>query len=309
MKCIDPTFRTQVSVAPYTKRAINLKADERILLIGSCFSDNIGEHLLRCGMPAIVNPAGTLYNPASIAAVLRAAMSGGLPVGSVFTFQERTRCWLFPTSFSHSDPQSATELFAHTLAQVRRALLEAQTLVFTFGTAWIYEHLPTPLSDFEATVSNCHKVPAAEFARRRLSAEEIVSEWLPLLEDIQRFRADNRLLKVIFTVSPIRHFKDGAHENTLSKATLHLAVEELICRCQSGCTHILADYFPAWELLIDDLRDYRFYADDMLHPSAIAVDYIWQHFLTAYFSPQAIETLNAAERRERSVAHRPLLSV
>lgn len=312
MKCIDSTFRTPVPVrARKEGLPFSLSADSRILLMGACFTDNIGTKLLECGMPATVNPAGVQYNPASIAAVLRAAMRGIVPEDSIFEHEGRTRSWLFPTRYSATDPADARRLFAATVAEAGRALMEADTLIVTFGTAWIYEHLPSALSPYSAIVGNCHKVSAAEFARRRLSVAEIAADWGALLEEIRGSRAAKEPLQVIFTVSPIRHFKDGAHQNTLSKATLHLAINEIMCSletiCVGDCPCAVADYFPAWELLMDDLRDYRFYADDMLHPSAVAVDYIWQHFCQTYFAPAALSTLTARSRSLRATRHRPLL--
>jgi len=312
MKCIDSTFRTPVPVRTHNANSpLSLSADSRILLIGSCFTDNIGAKLLECGMPATVNPAGVQYNPASIAAVLRAAMRGRVPEDSIFEHEGRTRCWLFPTRYSDPDHDAASQLFAGTVASAGRALIEADALIVTFGTAWIYEHLQSALSSYSAIVGNCHKVPAAEFARRRLSVSEIVADWRALLEEISVFRPAKEPLKVVFTVSPIRHFKDGAHQNTLSKATLHLAIDEIIhgddTVGEGTCPCVVADYFPAWELLMDDLRDYRFYADDMLHPSAPAVDYIWQHFSQTYFPPSSLSTLAERARALRAARHRPML--
>ncbi|MCM1006102.1 MAG: GSCFA domain-containing protein [Prevotella sp.] len=299
MKCIDHTFRTALPVQP--RDSGSLSATSRILLLGSCFTDNIGGKLLESGVPATVNPAGALYNPGSIAAVLRAAMRGDIEENTIFEYESRFRTWLLPTRFSSPEKERAREIFTDTLTEIRTALKEADTLVFTFGTAWVYEHTPTPLSSFSGIVSNCHKVPSAEFIRRRLSIDEIVADWLSVLAELRTFRGENRQVNVIFTVSPIRHFKDGAHENTLSKATLHLAIAELLESSQH------TRYFPAWELVMDDLRDYRFYAEDMLHPSPTAVEYIWQHFQETYFIPADRERLAASARQFRRTLHRQLL--
>lgn len=302
MRHIDTVYRTALPVRE--NPPFRLDAGQGVLLLGSCFTDNIGERLAASGVKAGVNPGGVQYNPASIASLLRAAMKGGLPPESVFTYEGRTRCWLFPTRFSSADASLASLLFADTLASLREALLEASTLIVTLGTAWVYEHRRTGLSPFEGVVGNCHKVPAAEFSRRRLGVEEIVADWACLVDEVRRFRAAHGVadpLRLIFTVSPIRHFKDGAHENTLSKGTLHLAVAALVESVADS------DYFPAYELLCDDLRDYRFYAEDMVHPSPVAADYIWKHFQAVYYTEADRVLMSARARALRAAGHHPLL--
>lgn len=299
---IDTAYRTALPVRE--NPPFRLDTGQGVLLLGSCFTDNIGERLAASGVQAWVNPGGVQYNPASIAALLRAAMRGALPAGSVFTHEGRTRCWLFPTRFSSADASVASGLFADTLATLREALLEASALIVTFGTAWVYEHRLTATSSFEGVVGNCHKVPAAEFHRRRLGVEEIAAGWKGLVAEARRYRSAHGVedpLRLIFTVSPIRHFKDGAHENTLSKGTLHLAVASLVESVADS------DYFPAYELLCDDLRDYRFYAEDMVHPSSVAVDYIWEHFQAVYYTEADRALMSARVRALRAAAHRPML--
>ena len=155
-------------------------------------------------------------------------------------------------------------------------LPHCNVLLITFGTAWVYRRRGE-----EAVVSNCHKVPEKEFDRSRLSVEAIVERWTPLLA---RLKALNPKMQVLFTVSPIRHWKDGAHENQLSKSTLLLAIDRLVELCG-------ALYFPAYELMMDELRDYRFYASDMLHPSEVAVDYIWERFADCCFDKTTREAM------------------
>lgn len=302
MRYIDTSYRTAIPVRE--NPPFRLDARQGVLLLGSCFTDNIGARLLESGVEACVNPAGVQYNPASIATLLRAAMAPGVPDDSVFAYEGRTRTWLLPTRFSDTDPKRADGLICSAIIALREALLSAHTLIVTFGTAWVYEHKPSPLSPYEGIVSNCHKVPAAEFTRRRLAVAEIVTLWKTLVSELRHYRAVNRVeepLRVIFTVSPIRHFKDGAHENTLSKSTLHLALAALTETVPD------TDYFQAYELLTDDLRDYRFYADDMAHPSPQAVDYIWRHFQATYFTEADRALLAARAKAARATRHRPLL--
>lgn len=280
MTCIEPAFRTSFQIARQAPIA------GPIVLLGSCFTDEIGSRLERGGYDAVANPCGVLYNPLSIAQVIEAALAGEMPADSYFEHGGLWRCWLLAGQFAAGTLQECKQKCEGALARLREGLRRADTLFVTFGTAWIYEHMAP---GFCGTVGNCHKVPAAEFSRRRISVAEIAACWGKLLENLPG-------LRVIFTVSPIRHFKDGAHENTLSKATLHLGIEAM-----GG------EYFPAWELLMDDLRDYRFYAEDMLHPSSVAAEYIYGRFCATYFDAKTIERLNAGERAWRRGAHRPLL--
>lgn len=301
MNYIELKTRTAL---PLTDAGFILSPDGRMLLVGSCFTDSVGTRLQNAGADVCINPGGVQYNPASIAGLLRAAIHGALPEHGVFEHEGRVRSWLLPTRFSAIDAEEAAVIFSDTLQRVREALLRSRTFIFTWGTAWVYTHLPDAATPFAGIVSNCHKVPATAFTRRRLSVEEIVEDWKRLVQEISDFRQANGMTeepRIIFTVSPIRHFKDGAHENTLSKATLHLAQAELCASLPQ--TH----YFPAWELLMDDLRDYRYYATDMLHPSEQAVDYIWDYFQQTYFSAADRKRIVAAERAARRNCHRQLL--
>lgn len=293
MTCTD--FRTTFPL-PASGTLLDPRRGE-LLLTGSCFTDEMGARLRACGYPSCVNPCGVQYNPASIAALLEAAMGGSWPADVFFTHDDMWRCWLLPTAFARPSEQECRRVCDAALAEMRRSLSEAEALIVTLGTAWIYEHVE---KGYRGIVGNCHKVPAREFSRRRLRSEEIIALWRPLIESLHNF---NPALRLIFTVSPIRHFKDGAHENTLSKATLHLAVDELI----SSPLPLQAEYFPAWELLMDDLRDYRFYAPDMLHPSPVAVDYIWRRFSACYFSGATRAEMSKRAAEIRRAAHRPII--
>ena len=180
---------------------------------------------------------------------------------------------------------------------MQQALQEATVIIVTFGTAWIYEMKSEWLNGSGATpVGNCHKLPAETFTRRRLSVEEIVAAWKPLLEQYP----DKHWL---FTVSPIRHIKDGLHENQLSKATLLQAVEQLI----SPASETLR-YFPSYEIVLDELRDYRFYADDLVHPSSMAVNYVWERFVDTFCTPQTKNELVLQHKRWKHEHHIPLHS-
>lgn len=283
-------FRTEIDL-PFTP--LDLNPDSGITLLGSCFSDNIGKRLGEHGINVCVNPCGVLFNPLSIAAVIAAAMDKADISACDFEFLSLHRNWLFSTKFAHPEPMIARAIREDALSTLRARVRGCSLLIVTFGTARVYTHIPSALSSFSGVVGNCHKVPK-EFDVRRVNVAEIVARWTDILE---KMYACNPTMQVMMTVSPIRHLSDGAHENTLSKATLHLAIEEL----QKHFPGII--YFPAYELLNDDLRDYRFYAADMAHPSEQAVDYIWEKLLAAHFPAALIEKMKQQAAELRRLRH------
>ena len=198
------------------------------------------------------------------------------------------------SSFSDINQEECLRKINSRLKQASDNLHKTDFLFITFGTAWVFE-----LTESGETVANCHKLPAKEFRRRRLSVNEIADEYQTL---ITRLQTSFPQLQIIFSVSPIRHWKDGAHENTISKSTLLLAIEEL--EKMPPNVH----YFPAYEIVMDELRDYRFYAKDMFHPSETAVDYIWQRFSETYFSSETQTLKKRLEQISADLAHRPLHS-
>lgn len=242
--------------------------NDKLLLLGSCFADNIGEKFGAHYFQMLSNPYGTLYNPASIATILSPIANSQSPISNppIIEWGGLWHSMLHHGSFSHSDRAQVLLRCEQSRELLHAFLQEATVVVVTFGTAWVYEYEGK-------VVSNCHKMPANRFVRRRLSVDEIVAMWQPLLEAMP----DKHW---IFTVSPIRHIKDGLHENQLSKAILLQAVEELVNQANGD----KIGYFPSYEIMLDELRDYRFYAEDMVHPSSLAVEYIWQRFVDAYMT-------------------------
>lgn len=283
-------FRTIINLG---KGDFELNPEKPLMLLGSCFSDNIGNKLKSSLWDTAVNPCGVLYNPASIATIISRAINNDLiNDADIVSSNNRYLSWLFDSHYASVDKATALKKMNDALALTAKYLNNISCLLITFGTAWIYE-----LAESRQIVGNCHKFPSNYFCRRRMSVNEIADLWISLITRLQTLNPD---LKIIFTVSPIRHFKDGAHENSLSKSTLMLAIDRIISE-----THH-TDYFPAYELLIDDLRDYRFYADDMLHPSKIAIDYIWQRFGEKYFSNKTIDIITKATKLHQRLHHRPL---
>lgn len=283
-------FRTEIEVER-SHHAISHA--NRLLLVGSCFSENIGLKLQEGGFVTGINPMGIVYNPASAKVTLERLISNN-PYGEEELYQHHGLWHTFDHhgKYSHSDKSRCVNQINDALSKGNKLLKNAGYLMVTFGTAWVYRH-----QQLNRIVSNCHKYPATVFERERLSVDAIVSEWSELIKQLRTF---NPSLNIIFTVSPVRHWKDGAHGNQLSKSILHLAVDAL-CQKFNFC-----NYFPAYELLLDDLRDYRFFADDMLHPNKQAVDYIWEKFSETYFDDQTKRLIKQVQKIKQAAAHRPL---
>lgn len=268
---------------PHTRLKKQIEANDKFLLCGSCFTEHIGAWLQEARLDVTCNPWGILFNPASIAQSISRCLSDTpydidiCQTGDLYY------------SFDHHGKivgESAEALIqkVHEVeVEARKAVLEADHLIITFGTAWVYERNGK-------IVANCHKAPANEFTRRRLSVDEIIRMWTPIIADRH----------VIFTVSPIRHIGDGLHGNQISKATLLLAIETLQEQYPDQ-----VEYLPAYELLMDDLRDYRFYADDLVHPSPLAIEAVKELVADAAFSPRLKQYMTDAAPLLKTLAHRP----
>ena len=270
-----------------------MAAGAKVLLVGSCFADEIGEKMVRGGFEAMVNPFGTLYNPASIAAsLLRSISEKEVGKEDVFCGGDGVwHSWMHHSKFSSTDVATLVERINSTTHRVADFLREADVLVVTFGTAIIYR-----LKETGMLVANCHKQLDSLFVREQLSAYDIVDQWQMLL---QLLESVNPKLKVIFTVSPIRHKRDGYHVNQISKGILLQALDEIV--------NNKWNYFPSYEIMMDELRDYRFYAEDMIHPSAQAVEYIWQRFEDTYFDKKTKDVLAKATKEWRQSQHRKIV--
>ena len=266
--------------------------DDRILLLGSCFSDEIGAQMSQRELQVTCNPFGTLYNPLSIANSFNFKLSTfNLPI------VEHDGLWhsmAHHGAFSRPTREQTEQAVKDSIDAMQRALNEANIVIVTFGTAWVYEM-------DGVVVGNCHKLPAERFTRRRLSVEEIVAVWEPILTKYN----DKHW---IFTVSPIRHIKDGLHENQLSKATLLMAVERLTAQRSNSATVQQAKpvYYPSYEIVLDELRDYRFFADDLVHPSSMAVQYVWERFVETFCTPQTRNEMQIRLKHWKQSQHRPI---
>lgn len=281
-------LRTRIDIG---KSKEKISYSDPVLFLGSCFASEMGSKLASGKMPVLINPAGTVYNPVSVINTIDSIISGKQLSKEDLYYNEGT--WLsfsHYTDFASEDPVRVLEKINSTSENARRFLQKAHFLFVTFGTARVFR-----LKETGAIVSNCHKLPSAFFARELLKTQDIVNLWNSQLDLLA---SEFPELKVIFTISPIRHWKDGAHGNQVSKSVLFLAVEELLAHSSSP------GYFPAYEIVMDELRDYRFYDEDMLHPSKVAVDYIWEKFMECYFEEPTIRVWNDASKITRALKHR-----
>ena len=271
------------------KCRVGISYNDKIMMLGSCFSDNIGKRLSELGFDVCVNPFGTLYNPASIASAVSRLVNGEhftekdcVEIGAGC---ERVCSFSHHTSFSGTDAKEFLTKANDALDKASIFFRECNKVIITLGTSWCFRHIGTG-----SIVSNCLKHPAVEFQRERLEVQEIAT----LLKDIIETDCGKRK-EYIFTVSPIRHFKDGAHGNQLSKAGLLLGIDSVIGD--------RAEYFPAYEIVMDELRDYRFYAEDMCHPTSQTTEYILERFLGWALPADEKQVLEENIRRFRRSCH------
>lgn len=281
-------FRTKVNIEP---SPIKITYIDQVMLIGSCFASSIGSRMNMGRMPVMINPAGAVFNPVSVCNTLDTITSGKELIQDDLYFHDGT--WLsfyHYTDFSSDNPLTVLDKINRKSKEAFDFLKNARFLFITLGTARIYR-----LKKTGVIVSNCHKIPAGQFNTELLAVSEIVAL---LQRQLDRLQTLFPRLKVIFTISPVRHWKDGAHGNQISKSILFLAVEELLNHSAS------LQYFPAYELVMDDLRDYRFYNEDMLHPSDTAINYIWEAFSGCYLESKTIKIYNEVVKVTNACNHR-----
>ncbi|MCF0180907.1 MAG: GSCFA domain-containing protein [Muribaculaceae bacterium] len=284
-------FRTVIKAAENRQM---LRHDDGVMLLGSCFSDNIGGKMRGGMMRATVNPFGTIYNPLSIAASVRRIVSCERIAGMALFQQNGVwNSYAFHSRYSMADKDATLKRMNARIAEAHNALKKCKMLVLTLGTAVVYRLLATG-----EVVSNCHKVPQHEFAREMASVHEMTQAMNEMVELLHEFNPE---LRIVFTVSPIRHIADGLETNSLSKASLRVAIDNVM-KAHKDCV----EYFPSYEIVMDDLRDYRFYATDMVHPSEVAVEYIWQTFQATYLDDRAAQAVARCERVTKRLQHRPM---
>lgn len=277
-------FRTEIEVAPWQQK---IEYSDTVVCLGSCFASNIGERLAERKFSVSINPTGILFNPASIAsAVERIEARELVTADDVFNSDGRWLSYDFHSSLSGATLGEAVDVINSQIVSSNELLKRANCLIITLGTAWVYR-----LCSSGKVVANCHKQPHSAFRRELMSVAEIVDS----LERIISCTTAH----IVLTVSPIRHLGEGLADNSLSKALLRVAVEEFRKRHAERIT-----YFPSYEIMLDDLRDYRFYGDDLVHPTKMAVDYITERFFEAALSTNAKQKMEEITKIINAANHR-----
>lgn len=284
-----PLFRTVVDLPQWPFRIF--PADGFVFL-GSCFAQHVGSRFADYGMQATVNPLGVLYNPLSIERVIMQTVQ---PCVEPYIFQHegQFRCWLAGTQYFADTAEGCAAQIRETLSGLKHGIENARCVFITLGTNVVYRH-----KQLDAVVCNCHRVPQQAFVEERIPLHECTESLIRTVKSLLEINPDIRL---IFTISPYRYAKYGYHGSQLSKSVLLLAVES-VCESFPDVWH----YFPSYEILLDELRDYRFYAEDMHHPSAQSIDYIWSRLAQCAFSTQTMQYLKEYEPIRKGLLHRPL---
>lgn len=282
-------FRTEIEPI---STDLSISHDTPVLLLGSCFTDEVGERLEMDGFRVVRNPLGPLYNPASLRRCIEMALDSRVPP----IIEKGPRGFHdldFASRFSGPDKDTLCTEVRDSLDKIKAIITESPVAVITLGSAYCYV-----LNSIGLPVGNCHKLPDKLFTRTLLDVDRVIVD----IAAIEQMLLGAGCRAVIFTVSPIRHLAYGLHGNTIGKSVLHVALNDLLSYAPRGVY-----YFPSYEIVMDDLRDYRFYAADMKHPSAVAVDYIYDIFSKTYFSRQTQTAAAEARRRFLAANHRQIL--
>jgi len=282
-------FTTKVPIAAYHAP---IDYQSNLVAVGSCFAENMAEKLAYFKFQHTVNPFGIIFNPVSIARLVdRAVRHEVFTEEDIFFHNDLWHCFEVHSELSHSNPTVFLENLNETLQTFQQQILKATHFIFTYGTAWVYRHKAT-----QHVVANCHKVPQNQFDKEILSVEGIAQF---IQDTIEVIRKVNPKAQFIFTVSPVRHIKDGFAENQRSKAHLIAAIHEILNSKSS-----FLNYFPSYEIMMDELRDYRFYAEDMLHPNQVAINYIWERFTEHYIAMDCRSIMQEINSIQKGLLHR-----
>src|SRR3970040_2253332 len=283
-------FRTPV---PIPKSDHLIDYNSKIVSLGSCFAVNMSEKLDYYKLQNVCNPFGILFHPLAIEKLVNFAVSGKrFTESDIFYHNERWHCFDAHSDLSNSNKETLLESLNEILISTSRQLREASHVIITYGTSWVYRNIQS-----DTIVANCHKVPQKQFRKELLSVgqmQESIANTLKFIHSV------NPNCSVVFTVSPVRHIKDGFVENQWSKSNLIAALHQII-----NCQLSIINYFTSYEIMMDELRDYRFYAEDMLHPNQVAIDYIWERFKETNIAETAYETMDAVATIQKSLQHRP----
>lgn len=283
-------FTTKI---PITQNANPIDYNSKIVSFGSCFAENMGDKLLYYKFQTQVNPFGIIFNPFSIEKLIeRVVLQRYFTKDDIFFFNERWHCYEVHSELSDADAEVVLSKLNRILSDTQKQLQQATHIIITYGTSWVYRHIET-----NAIVANCHKVPQKQFSKELLSIDSIQKS---IQNTVSLIATLNPKCNFIFTVSPVRHLKDGFVENQVSKAHLIAAIY-----ATTNTKQQTLNYFPSYEIMMDELRDYRFYADDMVHPSPMAIDYIWERFAATQIDANAIATMELVQTIQKGLAHRP----
>ncbi len=283
-------FTTKI---PITQNANPIDYNSKIVSFGSCFAENMGDKLLYYKFQTQVNPFGIIFNPFSIEKLIeRVVLQRYFTKDDIFFFNERWHCYEVHSELSDADSEVFLSKLNQILSDTQKQLQQATHIIITYGTSWVYRHIET-----NAIVANCHKVPQKQFSKELLSIDSIQKA---IQNTVSLIATLNPKCNFIFTVSPVRHLKDGFVENQVSKAHLIAAIY-----ATTNTKQQTLNYFPSYEIMMDELRDYRFYADDMMHPSPMAIDYIWERFAATQIDASAITTMELVQTIQKGLAHRP----
>lgn len=283
-------FRTQIPFHKQSQQAL-IDYNSKVLLLGSCFVEHIGGKLVQHKFDVLQNPFGILFHPLAIERVVRKAIHSEQYIEEeLFFHNEQWHCFDVHSRLSDTSKMELLQNLNQRIAQTKYWIDNASHIVITLGTAWGYRHIAT-----DTIVANCHKVPQKQFRKEILSVDAVYESLDSILALIKNYNPES---KIIFTVSPVRHLKDGFVENTQSKAHLIAAIHQIIDEKRTY-------YFPSYELLMDELRDYRFYAKDMIHPNEIAVDYIWEQFQRVWISDEVMPIMKMIIEIDKGQKHKP----
>lgn len=279
---------------PQIKATCPIDYDSRLFVVGSCFSENIGKKLAHFKFRSFQNPLGILFHPMAIENLItRAVQNSHYSDKDIFFLNGRWQTFEAHSSMGEVSKEQLLSRLDQNVRATRLQLEQATHVIITLGTAWVYTHMAS-----QQIVANCHKVPQKEFSKELLSVDTIVDSLKNIVNQVHGL---NDRAKFILTVSPVRHLKDGFVENQRSKAHLITAVHEVIENENINS----AVYFPSYELLMDELRDYRFYDSDMVHPSTLAIDYVWERFKLAWISPSVFSVMDEIDTIQKGLGHRP----
>ena len=284
-------LQTKVPLQKEAKNPISYAS--KIVLLGSCFSENIGDQLNYFKFQTVQNPFGILFHPKAIKELVANAIHEKTYTETDLVFQnERWHCFDAHSKLSAPEKKDVLSQLNKAITSTNTALKEATHLVITLGTSWVYRDTAT-----HKIVANCHKIPQKKFSKELLSVQEVtetLSEIITLIQSV------NASINIIFTVSPVRHLKDGFVENTQSKSHLIAGIQTLFGNSKSNL-----HYFPSYEIMMDELRDYRFYSEDLIHPNTTAIRYIWERFTTTWVDEKAAEMMQEINTIQKGLSHRP----